>query len=192
MKQFCSLVMFGSMAVCTAAPLALAQATRTSNWNIGIAWQNDNLYQRGVRVSPIGLAAGLGWQPAFGNGHVGFVDQIGLFPALRNERFSALPAGVDPDTAFDKGPLLAVNTAVIRLWSGDPAGSRGANWFLGSGVAAALVTPRRGHRIVPTFTAGVRSRLNDRLGLETSVACNAPRLGKSVCVVPLTLSLPLR
>jgi hypothetical protein len=66
MKLLCPLVMFASMLVRSAAPVAVAQTTQKSNLNLGIAWQNDNLYQRGVRVSPIGLVTGLGWQPDFG------------------------------------------------------------------------------------------------------------------------------
>src|SRR5207237_1437934 len=123
---------------------------------------------------------------------VGFVDEVALFPVLRLERFNGFPGGVNSDTAFDNGPLLAINTALVRISSANPSQVRGATWFIGAGLSAAIATPRTGHRIVPAFAAGVRTRLTERLGFEASVHCNAPQLGKTICSVPLAVALPLR
>jgi hypothetical protein len=179
-------VILGVLLPAVVVPPASAQAPHEGEARVGLAIQNDTRFARGIRLSPIGIVTGLSWLPRAA-GHLAIVDQLSLFPTIRWDRVYQPIGGFDPDTAFDSGNLLAINTTVVRLATASVDARSAPAWFAEVGLAGSLATPRRGNRLAPVFGGGIRSYGTGKLGLETSVQCTAPDLGRTVCVLPVSM-----
>jgi hypothetical protein len=172
--------------VIAAAPMS-AQIPNT--WEgeamVGVTGQNDTQKLDRVQLSPIGLNIGFIVQPIFGKRTLSLSNQLSFYPSINYDRPVPFDTSAPPSTK----PLI-LNTTWVRLGTSEPEAEGKFVYFAGAGVGLAVATPRGGSKVSPVVGIGMRRWFSRQLGVEISVQCSLPSLGKTNCQVPLSSVWP--
>jgi hypothetical protein len=168
------------------APLA-AQIPNT--WEgeamVGVSGQNDVQRLDRVRISGVGLNLGFIVQPIFSKRALSLSNQLSFFPSINYDRPTPLDTQPPPNTH----PLI-LNTTWVRLGTSEPEAEGQFVYFAGAGVGVSLASPRQGSRVAPMAGVGIRRWFGRQLGVEMSLQCTAPQLGRTACQLPISSVWP--
>ena len=174
------------VALMSASPLA---AQVPNLWEgeamVGLAGQNDNQKLQRVRLSAVGLNVGFIVQPIFSKRRLSLAEQISFFPGIDYDQ----PQPFDTSAPPSSKPLI-INTAWARLGTTEPEAEGQNVFFIGTGVAVTITTPRDGPRISPMVGVGLRRWFARQLGVEMSLQCTLQQLGRTACQLPITSVWP--
>ena len=169
-----------------AAPLG-AQIPNT--WEgeamVGVTGQNDTQKLDRVQLSPIGLNIGFIVQPIFGMRTLSLSNQLAFYPSINYDRPTPFDTSAPPSTK----PLI-LNTAWVRLATGEPEAEGRFVYFVGAGLGLAVATPREGSKVSSVVGVGIRRWFSRQLGVEISVQCSLPTLGRTNCQIPVSSVWP--
>ena len=183
------MIRFALLASLAMAPSLAAQVPNL--WEgeamVGLSGQNDTKKLDRVQLSGVGLNIGFIAQPLFGRRNLSISDQISFFPAINYDR----PVPFDPNPPPSSNPLI-INTAWVRLATSEPELEGQFVYFVGTGVAATMSSPRTGRRISPMGGIGIRRWFGRQLGVELSFQCTLRQLGRTACQVPIATLWPFR
>jgi hypothetical protein len=176
--------------VVTASPLA-AQIGNTMEGEavLGLSGQPDTRKFEKVQLSPVGVNLGFIVQPLFGKRRVSIAEQLSFFPVIFYERDEI----VTPRSTIPRTNPLIINTVWMRLAAQEPENeSTNLGFFAGPGFMWAISTPRDGAKIAPMLGIGWRRWFRRQLGVEISLQCSVPQIGRTACQLPIVSAWPFK